>query len=202
MSLQLLTKQINSIIAQDESMRSELEKLASSEVAIALSGLGIGFVIDIADGRVCLTMLQPDMAYEATIVASALDFMYMMRNKNKKNFVFPRQVKFMGDGEQAMRLLTFLGGLDIDWESYLASYIGDAPSHIATKVIQSGMSIFANFINNTKYNIADFITDEIAMVPTSSEVNEFCEEVTVVRDDVARLEARLNRLSNNDKENK
>ena len=200
--LQLLSAQINSAVAEDAAMLSELNKFEGAEVLIELLGLGVGFIVSIADSKITLTTSKPGIDYKVAISASVLDFMYLMKNKSKPGFVLPKKVKIAGDGVEAMRILNFLGRFNLDWERYLASYIGDVPSHMATKIISSGIGLLSGICKNTQYNIADFITDEMGMVPVKAEVDSFCKEVTVVSDDVSRLEARLNLLLNNHKENK
>lgn len=196
--IQLLAKQINNIVAQDVIIEAGLKRLSGSEVAIKLEGVDTGFVITIADSRVSLAKMNFELDYEATIAASVLDFMYIIKNKNNKGFVFPKKVKITGDGEKAMGFLAFLSSLNLDWERYMAGYIGDSFAHIASKAFSSGVSVFASVAKNTSYNVADFLTDEIAMVPMQAEVDDFCAGVTTASDDVSRLEARIKKLLNKD----
>lgn len=191
--LKFITTQINNIIAEDITIASGLKKLEGTEVAVKFLGFDTGFVVTIASNRVNFAGLE-ERDYNSIISASLLDFMYIMNNKGKRGFVFPKNAEITGNGEEAMRLLTFLANLNLDWERYLSLYVGDGPSHIATKAIKSGMEIFSSVVKNTGFNTADFLTDEVAMVPTKREVDEFCHKVTLAYEDVSRLEARLNKL--------
>ena len=192
--IQLLAKQINNIVAQDVVIEAGLKRLSGSEVAIKFGGLDTGFVITIVDSRVSLAKMDFDLEYEATISASVTDFMYIMKNKNKKGFVFPKKLEIAGNGDKAMGLLSFIAGLNLDWERYMAEYIGDGLANIAAKIFNSGVDVLSSVAKNTSYNVADFLTDEIAMVPMQAEVDDFCAGVTTARDDVARLEARMQSL--------
>ncbi|MFQ5549343.1 MAG: SCP2 domain-containing protein [Woeseia sp.] len=99
-----------------------------------------------------------------------------------------------GDAEvaQSFQKLLLFGKPDIEEE--LSGIIGDVAAHHLGEVAR-GVGTWAREAGSTiRQNIAEYIVEERRDVPSRHEVETFTRLVDALRDDVARFEARLNRL--------
>lgn len=102
-----------------------------------------------------------------------------------------------GDVYTAQAFQQLLAHAKPDIEEELSHIIGDTAAH------QAGL--FAKNISNWAQdarsvlgsNIREYLQEESRDVPSRYEVERFTQHVESLRDDVARLEARLNRLTSN-----
>lgn len=81
-----------------------------------------------------------------------------------------------------------------DIEEELSSVIGDAAAHRLGEIAR-GMGGWANSARSTMgANIREYLQEESRDVPSRYEVDRHADNVGALRDDVDRLEARVNRL--------
>jgi ubiquinone biosynthesis protein UbiJ len=99
-----------------------------------------------------------------------------------------------GDAYTAQAFQDLLGYAKPDIEEELSNIVGDAAAHRAG-VIARGVSNWARDARRTLgSNIREYLQEESRDVPSRYEVERFTQQVDSLRDDVARLEARLDRL--------
>ena len=81
-----------------------------------------------------------------------------------------------------------------DYEADLAGLIGDIPAHRIARLLGDGLAWQRSTLQRLGSNLAEFATEESALVTRASELDLFCSEVDRLRDDLARLEKRISRL--------
>ena len=99
-----------------------------------------------------------------------------------------------GNGEVAQGLRDFLATLDIDWEELLARVIGDTPARVMMRSLAEVAQAAQRFGAATQSNGRDYLHEESGLLPNASEIDQFMREVDRLRDDLARLEQRFDRL--------
>lgn len=114
-------------------------------------------------------------------------------------FFFDREklfssVKLGGSAEIAESLAFVLRNLEWDAEGDLAGLIGDIPAHRLVKMARSLSEAILDSINRASQNVAEFATEESAMLVSPSSIVDFGSAVNSLRDDVSRLEKRVSRL--------
>lgn len=82
-----------------------------------------------------------------------------------------------------------------DFEADLAGLVGDIPAHRIARVLGEGFAWQRSTLQRLGSNLAEFSMEESALVTRASEVDLFCADVDRLRDDLARLEKRISRLS-------
>jgi ubiquinone biosynthesis protein UbiJ len=104
----------------------------------------------------------------------------------------------VGDMEVAQAFQKLLGYGRPDIEEELSNVIGDVAAHrlgeVARNVGEWGRAAGATL----GQNISEYLQEERRDVPSRYEVEAFSRKVSELRDDVARIEARLNRLEGED----
>lgn len=185
---------INTVIGLDPAAGKRLGQLHGRVIAIALKGVGLELLF-VPGPKGQLQLLgsiegEPD----CRLSGSPLDLMRSGDKRNGPKQLFAGRVTIEGDIELAQRFGDILGGLDIDWEEQLAKLTGDIFAHevgtLARKATHWGRRSGTMF----GLNLAEYLTEEVRLVPQRDELNRFLNDVDQLRDDLARLDARLQRL--------
>lgn len=82
-----------------------------------------------------------------------------------------------------------------DYEADLAGVIGDIPARRLARLLADGVNWHRSAVQRVGANVAEYATEESALVTPSRDLVSFANEVDRLRDDLARLEKRVSRLS-------
>ncbi len=83
-----------------------------------------------------------------------------------------------------------------DPEEELSHWVGDVAAHSIGTMARQLRDWSRDAATTMTSNVAEYLQEERREVPTRYEVNRFQGDVQKLRDDVARAEARVNRLQN------
>jgi ubiquinone biosynthesis protein UbiJ len=107
-------------------------------------------------------------------------------------------LELTGDAHTAERFQRLLSLAKPDPEEELSGLVGDAAAHRLGELAR-GIGNWARDARSTMgANIREYLQEESRDVPSRYEVDRFADDVGVLRDDVDRLEARINRLQSDD----
>jgi len=107
---------------------------------------------------------------------------------------FPSEVTVEGNMDTAREVQQLLKALDPDWEEALAGITGDGVARGLGQATRQGLSWGRETADALSRNLAEYLRDELRVVPDRSEVEAFMDAVDALRDDVDRLAARLDRF--------
>ncbi len=103
-------------------------------------------------------------------------------------------VEINGNVGLAKKFQSILRNVEIDWEEYLSQFVGDIAAHKIGNFLRR-MSRFAKESSKTiGMDISEYLRYEKEALIDKSEVDEFNQAVDNIRDDVERLQKRLERL--------
>jgi ubiquinone biosynthesis accessory factor UbiJ len=164
----------------------------------------IGKVIKLsADSFVTYWIIQHDRIHLTSTYAGTVNlalsgsiFDLLMSMKHRAN---TRRLTIHGDFELAEYFSNLFQNLDIDWEEKLSAITGPRAAH--------GISLLITMIRNHlqssqasfKQNLTDYLQEESEILVTKSELEDFFECIEHLRNDVARLSIRIQRLCTNSK---
>ncbi len=136
---------------------------------------------------------EPDVAITGSILALA-----RLAGIGGEDAIRSGSLQLIGDAEvaQAFQKLLRFGKPDIEEE--LSGVIGDVAAHRLGEVARSVGSWGREASATLRQNITEFLQEERRDVPSRYEVEAFTRKVDELRDDVARVEARLNNLEHED----
>ncbi|MBA3731330.1 MAG: hypothetical protein H0W93_02955 [Gammaproteobacteria bacterium] len=104
-------------------------------------------------------------------------------------------VEIRGDAETARIFQSVLASVEIDWEEWLAERIGDIPAHQAGNAARGLMTGVTGALDKLRMNVSEYLQEEARVVPTRIEIEQFLDEIDLLRGEVDRLEARVERLA-------
>jgi ubiquinone biosynthesis protein UbiJ len=94
-------------------------------------------------------------------------------------------------GQKMQRILA---GLDLDWEEPLARAFGDPLGHELARAARAAFAWQRAALNTAGLNTAEYLKEELRLLPARYEVEAFLDGVDSLRADLDRLEARIRRL--------
>jgi ubiquinone biosynthesis protein UbiJ len=106
-----------------------------------------------------------------------------------------RDVRLEGDAEFAQTLSFVLQNLKPEPEEELARFVGDAAAVRIVRMLRTSASHWRQLAERMLDNTAHYIVTEDPMVIGRDESAAFAAEVARLRDDVARLEKRIDRVA-------
>jgi len=87
-----------------------------------------------------------------------------------------------------------LSHIDIDWEEQLSRLVGDTPATFISKGLCTAINFGKSILDSIKRNTEEYVHHEAKLCPTREDLELFYNDVATLRNDVDRLEAKLNLL--------
>lgn len=189
---------INLVLKQDPATLEKLSALQDKVIAFEITDLEVTlFLLPHANGIQVHYLYQGQA--DTTLQGSVPALISMSTGDSTESF-FSGEVRIKGDIELGQRFKRIFDQLDFDWEEILSSYTGDLIAFKAGNLIRDFSTWSKDAFNILKLDAREYIQDEGQLSPQSGELEVFTKNISQLRDDSARLEARITRLQNLSKE--
>ncbi|WP_025771902.1 ubiquinone biosynthesis accessory factor UbiJ [Thioalkalivibrio sp. HK1] len=134
---------------------------------------------------------RPPAAADLVIIGTPFSLLRFAASGDRQEMVLNADVVLHGDTALAARLQAILSKMDIDFEELVARRIGDIPARmlvqgvcdIAGRLREAGGALCAD--------LSEYLRYESDLVAKQDEGERFVRSVDDLRDDIARLEARI-----------
>ena len=113
---------------------------------------------------------------------------------NDTQVMFAGEVTISGDVELGQRFKKLLENMDIDREEHLSRVTGDIVAHKTGHAIREMAAWWRNNSERAQQNGREYLQEEVNILPEKQDVEAFFSDVESLRDDVARLAARISNL--------
>jgi ubiquinone biosynthesis protein UbiJ len=184
----------NRLLALDEVSLQGCSEMQGHCIAIDITDLDFQLYCHPGSWGLRLSRNAPPRDVDATISGRLMALLNLATEKDKLSTSIQERVSFQGDVALAQKMQTLLAGLDIDWEEALAQRSGDV---IAFQVHQRARR-FGRWLQQSADSIlqtsSEYLREEGRLSPTQVEFDRFQSGITALKHDVARAEARLQRL--------
>lgn len=183
---------INLVLKQDAATLIKFAELQEKTIAFELTDLNLTlYIFPHAEG------VQVQYLYEGqvdtTLQGSTLAFINMSLGDATDSF-FSGDVRIKGDLELGQKFNRIIKNLDLDWEELLSNYTGDLVAFKAGSLIRSFSAWGQGALQTLELDAREYLQDEGNLTPYPAELNEFTADISQLRNDTARLEARISRL--------
>ena len=182
---------INHLLGQASWAREKLAPFAGHAAQIKLPPFEAAFLIG-DDGCICSPTDANAAAAEPEVIIALPATAPLLALQGKDAVM--RAARIEGSAEFAEALGFVIRNLRWDVEEDLSTVVGDIAAHR----IVSGTREFAAWqqqaAQNLAENLAEYFTEEQPLIARRAAIADFSTEVDRLRDDVARLEKRLQRL--------
>lgn len=105
------------------------------------------------------------------------------------------QVSITGEIGTAQQLLELIRELNTDWEEQIAQWLGDIPAHYLTGSFRQVQEYTQDRFNTLQLNLSEYLQEEARHLPNPIEMELFLDTIDTLRDDLERLEQRIQRLT-------
>ncbi|WP_216027007.1 SCP2 domain-containing protein [Aestuariibacter sp. A3R04] len=192
---------MNQLLSLDEDSDDRLRQLAGKTLIVYIADTPIALRLVFADN---VNVLAEQSTFSETVKALdkqscciqvSLDVLPQLKQSSRLTALI-QEGKLTVEGELAVaqQASGLFQGLSIDWEEVVSQYTGDVVAHTlfasANRVHQTMLSV----VNNAKAGLGNALTEEKQIAAPALAVTHFCDQVSDLRDDVERLQAKLNKL--------
>lgn len=192
--LKTISIAINRYLQLDPEAWQQLPNFAGKTVALEdpITHIKLFFVFTV-DG----IEVKKDFAgvVDTTIVGTPLSLIKFYAQLGQAAQLVKSDVKITGDTYLGEQLRDWLNAMVIDWEDPLSKVVGDVAAHEVVTSVKGLLSWGKNTLTSFQQNITEYLQEEGRYLPTGFELQEFYDDVDVVRDDVERLAARIGNIS-------
>ncbi|MBR0567366.1 SCP2 sterol-binding domain-containing protein [Azoarcus sp. L1K30] len=179
----------NHLLAQSGWARMRLQPHAGKRARLDIAPVSIAFSVS-SDGHLasCSSDEEPDVCLQLPLSETS-------RALTGGIEALMSKVRISGNAEFADALGFVFRHLRWDLEEDLSHMIGDIAAH---RVVNTGIALGAaqkRLATNLSGNLVEYLTEEVPMLTTRAMLPRFDEDIRALRDAVARLEKRVDRLA-------
>ncbi len=188
--LHQLESVINAYLRMDPESIERLAKLQGKTILLNIEDWNIKFyILPTHNG---LELHRELNEKPCTTISGKLDaLVHLGCAQGKNSALFKNRVDVEGDLQTGETIRDILAKVDIDWEEQLSKGIGDIGAHKVGNFMREIKEISQKTRQTLELNLKDFLHHETNSLPTRAQVNTFISDVSTIRNDVDRLEARL-----------
>lgn len=191
-ALRPIAKILNRNIQESTPARELCVKLSGTVIAVRVSDTALAayFIVDdeVID-VVAATSQDPDVLISGSLITLA-----RLAGKSGTAAIRDGSLELSGDAELASQFQQLLSYARPDIEEELSGIVGDVAAHRLGELAR-GLGRWGREARSTMgTNIREYLQEESRDAPSRYEVEKFNAEVSKLRDDVDRAEARLNRM--------
>ena len=184
---------INRYLRLDPDIGARLATLSGRSIGIDLRGLDLTLYIFPDEHGIQLKEQiegEPDTVLRGTPLGMAR---LGLGGKTEKT-LFSGDVVIEGDVETGQAFKGILDELDIDWEEQLSRLTGDVIAHQLGNTARRGRRAVRHGLAALEKDLGEYLQEELRVLPSRIETENFSADVTRISMDFDRLKARLKRL--------
>lgn len=187
-----LETSVNHVLKQDPVTLKKLNTLAGKVIAFEFTDLELTLYLFPHTEGVQVQYLYMGQA-DTRLQGTTLAFINMSLGDATESF-FSGDVRIKGDIELGQHFKRIIDQLDLDWEEWLSQYTGDIVAYKAGNLIRNFAAWGQTALETLELDVKEYLQDEGRLTPKAIELDIFSQNISLLRDDTARLEARFIRL--------
>lgn len=145
------------------------------------------------NGRLKIFFAQ-EQEFDARLSGTTKEILGLGMAAKKEDKFFKGEVAISGQISVGQQFQDLFQQLDIDWEEHLSTLVGDRLAHPLYSEFSRAAHWLRNTAENFRMNTSEYLREEALQLPYQDEIDDFRSQVTVLRDDVERLQQRIDRL--------
>lgn len=189
----------NRLLGMDPDVLHHCTELQGNIIAIHLIDLDKTLYCHPGSWGMRLSLQKPGKEVDATIRGRLLGLVNLSLQQEKLSTSIQERIEIIGNPSVAQKFQKILTELDIDWEEELSKYTGDIMAFRIGQGIRKTHQTMKDIVSSLAYSGREYCQEEIHLMPTLPEFEQFQQSVTNIRHDVDRLEAKINHLLQNRK---
>ncbi|KLV07345.1 membrane protein [Photobacterium aquae] len=183
---------LNTLLNEDEASQRRLARLKGKVIGVTINEFGKQLYFVFSQQIDVLAGYEGELDCELALNLSVLP--ELRQQANLTQLIKADKLSLDGDIQLAQQFSTLLSGLKPDVEEKLSQYTGDIIAHTLVSGVKNGAEFVRRGIARRQRDLAEVITEEWRLAPQALEIAYFADQVDDIKSDVARAEARINRL--------
>ena len=194
-ALSCLRQALDAYLDSDADARHALSDLGDIVIIIEITDLKKTYTLSSRRGLINLSGRAGDdeTAADARISAPLKDFVALGLHGMKRSRLSALNIR--GDLQLVQSLWNTLSAVDFNCESFLAPRIGDIAAHEVGRGVRAGRRFLRRSLDSLAQTAGEYVREEARLSPNAPLIDDFVRKVDVLRDDLERLEARINSLA-------
>ena len=187
----------NRLLALDPESSDKLQSFADKIIHVHITDLALNYYF-LFPGASLVVQSHSKRQPSASISGKLSAFIASAASENSGDAVFSGELHFSGEINTARQFQSLAQSMQIDWQEPLSRVVGDVASHTITRGFSHIGELAKNWIGNLRQDLPEYLQEEVRVTPPALEVESFYEEVDLLRSQTDRLQARVQRLTQND----
>lgn len=187
---------LNRALALDSDTRLALAALDGRHIDLTLEGPALAMRISVHGDQLEVGPVdhrEADLAVRSSLSGVLAQLPMLARARGGRPSQAGR-VRVAGDAELARRLQQLAAGFDPDWQLPFVRVFGEVLGVQVANTLRGALQQARRGASGLAHAAAEFVTEESRDVVPRGELDAFHDDVDVLRDDVERLVARVQRL--------
>ena len=186
---------LNQLIPYDVGYKDKWQDLENKTIALNIKDIQTRFCVRY-QSNVFSVVVSDDTEADVTLTGYSWDFFKVaIESQTNEAAAMNSDIHFEGQVALGQKFANSLQSLDIDWEEILSEPVGDIMARRTIQVLKTGASFIDSLAKTSMTNFTEFVQEEARVTPSQIEVENFYQDLRVLRSDVERLNARINRLA-------
>ena len=183
---------INQYLAQDPEVAEKLSEYHHKIVEIKfLPFMRKKIFMTIHSDHISLSG-QSEKSADVTISGTPLALLKAWQSKNS---LIPENIEITGDILLLQNLKNIFNTIDIDWTEQLSKITGDSIAYAASQLFHKLNLCRKTTTNNLSRDLREYLQEEYHILVSRAELTDFYTSVDNLRDDVERLQTKLELIS-------
>jgi len=187
----LIVSSFNRYLDCDPERAQALENINDKILSITIKEANFTLIMQVQNVR----FFEADLSQQidASIIVSMHVLFGKMGGQDQNQLLKDGIIEIQGDSHVASVFNKVMNEIEIDWQDVISKYTGDIVAHQITTGAKSVASVLRRLGDNLRLDVRDYLQDDLQIAVTESEVEHFVEQVDDLRARTDRLEARLNK---------
>ena len=189
----ILESVINRYLALDPEMLDKLAQFDGKVIKLELTGINKTLYM-LPNDRGIQVLTEYEGSADTVLRGTPISLFKMGLVSNAANLLLKGEIEITGDTRLGHQFKNIFSQMDIDWSEPLANMVGDS---LAYQIQKSGSKLGRwgkASAKSVSASFSEYLQEESRDVVTETELNIFNEAVDQLRNDVDRLQARINTL--------
>jgi len=189
----LIVSSFNRYLDCDPERAQALENINDKILSITIKEANFTLIMQVQNVR----FFEADLSQQidASIIVSMHVLSGKMGGQDQNQLLKDGIIEIQGDSHVASVFNKVMNEIEIDWQDVISKYTGDIVAHQIATGAKSVASVLRRLGDNLRLDVRDYLQDDLQIAVTESEVEHFVEQVDDLRARTDRLEARLNKYT-------
>lgn len=169
---------LNKIIRLDAQLQQRLQPLVGKQLAFEIAELNWRLVLTAQPNGIWLNQHQETV--DCAVRTNIGSLSQLTDPAQLTRLIRADELQIDGDLATLQRFSHFFSALEPDWQEYLSGYLGDAPTHQITRMLQHLTRQLRQKLANYDATFTELSQDELQLTPAPAAVAEFSQQVSTL----------------------